>query len=97
MAHRDANLPVPEFNGIRWAYDRSEIIADSIVNGIGVVLALVGATVLIVYATLWSSHGALAALVGLPALAQLVPRQSNTNQSERWVQFYSQRLVLTRG
>lgn len=61
MADRDANLPLTEFNGIRWAYDKYEIIADSIVNGVGVVLALVGATVLIFYATLWSSQGAIAA------------------------------------
>ncbi|MGO8021312.1 PAQR family membrane homeostasis protein TrhA [Rhizobium leguminosarum] len=50
-----------EFNGIRWAYDRYELIADGIVHGIGLVLALIGATVLIFYATVWSSHGALAA------------------------------------
>ncbi|WFR97402.1 PAQR family membrane homeostasis protein TrhA [Rhizobium tumorigenes] len=50
-----------EFKGIRWAYDKSEIIADSIVNGVGVVLALIGATVLIVYATLWRSEGEIAA------------------------------------
>jgi hemolysin III len=50
-----------EFNGIRWAYDRYELIADGIVHGVGLVLALIGATVLIFYATLWSSYGALAA------------------------------------
>ncbi|MGO8038537.1 PAQR family membrane homeostasis protein TrhA [Rhizobium leguminosarum] len=50
-----------EFNGIRWAYDRYELIADGIVHGVGLVLALIGATVLIFYATVWSSHGALAA------------------------------------
>ena len=50
-----------EFNGISWAYDRYEIIADSIVNGIGVVLALIGATILIFYATVWSSDGQIAA------------------------------------
>ncbi|MBO9097785.1 MULTISPECIES: PAQR family membrane homeostasis protein TrhA [unclassified Rhizobium] len=50
-----------EFKGIRWAYDKSEIIADSIVNGVGVVLALIGATVLVVYATLWRSEGEIAA------------------------------------
>lgn len=46
-----------EFKGIRWAYDRYEVIADSIVNGVGVVFALIGATALIFYATVWSSHG----------------------------------------
>jgi hemolysin III len=50
-----------EINGIRWAYDRYEIIADAIVNGIGVVFALIGATVLIFYATVWSSDGEIAA------------------------------------
>ena len=39
-----------EFNGIRWAYDRYEIIVDGIVNGVGVVFALIGA---IVGAALW--------------------------------------------
>jgi hemolysin III len=37
------------------------LIADGIVHGVGLVLALIGATVLIFYATVWSSHGALAA------------------------------------
>ncbi|MET0748151.1 MAG: hemolysin III family protein [Rhizobium sp.] len=50
-----------EFNGIRWAYDRAEILADSIVNGLSVILALIGATVLIVYATRSSTDGAIAA------------------------------------
>jgi len=50
-----------EFNGIRWAYDKYEMIADGIVHGVGLALALVGATVLIFYATVWSSHGELAA------------------------------------
>jgi hemolysin III len=52
---------VKEFNGVRWAYDRYEIIVDGIVNGVGVVFALIGATVLIFYATLWSSYGEIAA------------------------------------
>ncbi|MBB4228112.1 MULTISPECIES: PAQR family membrane homeostasis protein TrhA [Rhizobium] len=50
-----------EFNGIRWAYDRYELIADGIVHGVGLALALVGATVLIFYATVWSSYGEIAA------------------------------------
>jgi len=50
-----------EFNGIRWAYDKYELIADGIVHGVGLALALVGATVLIFYATVWSSHGEIAA------------------------------------
>ncbi|PKA40298.1 PAQR family membrane homeostasis protein TrhA [Rhizobium sullae] len=50
-----------EFNGIRWAYDKYELIADGIVHGVGLVFALVGATVLIFYATVWSSYGEIAA------------------------------------
>ncbi|MFS8147472.1 PAQR family membrane homeostasis protein TrhA [Rhizobium sp. BR 249] len=50
-----------EFNGIRWAYDKYELIADGIVHGVGLVLALIGATALIFYATVWSSYGELAA------------------------------------
>lgn len=43
------------------AYDFSEIVADGLINGFGIVLALVGATALIFYATVWSSDGAIAA------------------------------------
>jgi hemolysin III len=50
-----------EFNGIRWAYDKYELIADGIVHGVGLFFALIGVTVLIFYATLWSPAGALAA------------------------------------
>ncbi|WP_028745969.1 PAQR family membrane homeostasis protein TrhA [Rhizobium mesoamericanum] len=50
-----------EFNGIRWAYDKYELIADGVVHGVGLAFALIGATVLIFYATLWSSYGELAA------------------------------------
>ena len=46
-----------EFGGMTWRYDRHEVIADGIVHGIGIVLALIGATVLIFYATVWSSNG----------------------------------------
>lgn len=42
-------------------YDVSELVADGIVHGVGVVFALIGATVLIFYATVWSSYGELAA------------------------------------
>lgn len=42
-------------------YDVHELVADGIVHGVGVVLALIGATVLIFYATVWSSYGELAA------------------------------------
>ena len=50
-----------EFGGMTWRYDRHEVIADGIVHGIGIVLALIGATVLIFYATVWSSNGAVIA------------------------------------
>jgi hemolysin III len=50
-----------EINGVKWNYDRHEIIADGIVHGVGVVLALIGATALIFYATVWSTSGQLAA------------------------------------
>ncbi|MBO3759355.1 hemolysin III family protein [Ciceribacter sp. L1K22] len=43
------------------AYDVPELVADGIVHGVGVVFALIGATALIFYATVWSSHGELAA------------------------------------
>ncbi len=42
-------------------YDFYEIVADGIIHGIGIVFALVGATALIFYATVWSSHGEIAA------------------------------------
>ncbi|SMF48382.1 hemolysin III [Xaviernesmea oryzae] len=42
-------------------YDFHEIVVDGIVNGIGIVFALVGATALIFYATVWASHGEIAA------------------------------------
>lgn len=42
-------------------YDLQEIVADGIVHGIGIALALVGATALIFYVTLWGSVSAIAA------------------------------------
>ncbi|MGO4440521.1 PAQR family membrane homeostasis protein TrhA [Rhizobium sp. RAF56] len=50
-----------EFQGVRWRYDKDELIADGIVNGVGVVFSLVGATALIFYATVWRSYGEIAA------------------------------------
>ena len=50
-----------EIKGVKWTYDRQELIADGIVHGIGVVLALIGVTALIVYATVFSTNGQLAA------------------------------------
>lgn len=54
-------------------YDLSEIIADGIVHGVGVVAALVAVTVLIFYATVWGSPGALAAswIYGIGLVAAL--------------------------
>lgn len=43
------------------SYDFHEIVADGIVHGIGIVLALIGVTALIFYATVWSSFGEIAA------------------------------------
>lgn len=51
-----------EIEGIRWKYDRHELIADGIVHGIGVVAALIGVTALIVYATVWATSGQIAAV-----------------------------------
>ncbi|MFN7103073.1 MAG: hemolysin III family protein, partial [Pseudorhizobium sp.] len=42
-------------------YDFYEIVADGIVHGVGIVLALIGVTALIFHATLWSSYGEIAA------------------------------------
>lgn len=42
-------------------YDFGEIVADGIVHGVGIVLALIGVTALIFYVTLWMSIGAIAA------------------------------------
>lgn len=54
-------------------YDASEIIADGIVHGVGVVAALVAVTVLIFYATVWGTSGALAAswIYGIGLVASL--------------------------
>ncbi|MCM2291862.1 hemolysin III family protein [Allorhizobium sp. BGMRC 0089] len=42
-------------------YDFSELVADGIVHGVGVVLALIGVTALIFYATVYTSYGEIAA------------------------------------
>lgn len=42
-------------------YDFHEIVADGVVHGIGIVLALIGVTALIFHATLWASLGEIAA------------------------------------
>ncbi|NTJ41647.1 hemolysin III family protein [Agrobacterium larrymoorei] len=42
-------------------YDLHEIVADGIVHGVGIVFALVGATALIFYVTLWGSLSSIAA------------------------------------
>jgi hemolysin III len=54
-------------------YDVSELIADGIVHGVGVVAALIAVTALIFYATVWGSAGALAAswIYGLGLIASL--------------------------
>lgn len=50
-----------DISDVKWDCDRSELIADGIVHGIGLCAALVGVTALIFYATLWSTSGQLAA------------------------------------
>jgi len=50
-----------EIKGIKWDYDRSELIADGVIHGIGLVSALIGVTAMIFYATVWSTSGQLAA------------------------------------
>ncbi len=50
-----------EIKGVKWNYDRHEVIADGIVHGVGVVFALVGVTALIVYATVFGTSGQIAA------------------------------------
>lgn len=54
-------------------YDVGEIIADAIVHGVGVVAALIAVTVLIFYATVWGTPGALAAswIYGIGLVASL--------------------------
>jgi hemolysin III len=54
-------------------YDLSEIIADGIVHGVGVVAALIAVTILIFYATVWGTAGALAAswIYGIGLVASL--------------------------
>jgi hemolysin III len=54
-------------------YNVSEIIADGIVHGVGVVAALIAVTALIFYATVWGSSGALAAswIYGMGLVASL--------------------------
>ncbi|WP_307233248.1 PAQR family membrane homeostasis protein TrhA [Pararhizobium capsulatum] len=47
--------------GVKWNYDKSELIADGVVHGVGLVFALIGVTALIFYATVWASAGQLAA------------------------------------
>jgi len=58
MEHREA---VVEIKGIKWNYDRSELIADGVVHGIGLAFALIGVTAMIFYASVWSTSGQLVA------------------------------------
>lgn len=62
-----------EIEGIRWQYDRHELIADGIVHGVGVISALIGVTALIFYANVWTTSGQLAAaaIYGLGLLLSL--------------------------
>lgn len=42
-------------------YELGELVADGVVHGIGIVMALIGATVLIFYATVWADSGEIVA------------------------------------
>jgi len=48
MKRREACV---EIKGINWNYDRSELIADGVVHGVGLAFALIGVTAMIFYAT----------------------------------------------
>ncbi|TCL96570.1 channel protein (hemolysin III family) [Rhizobium sp. PP-WC-2G-219] len=50
-----------EIEGIKWNYDRTEMIADGIVHGIGLAFALIGVTILLVHASAASTAGQIAA------------------------------------
>ncbi|KQY28386.1 MULTISPECIES: PAQR family membrane homeostasis protein TrhA [Rhizobium/Agrobacterium group] len=50
-----------EIKGIKWNYDRSELIADGVVHGVGLACALIGVTAMIFYASVWSTSGQLVA------------------------------------
>ena len=50
-----------EIKGIKWNYDRSELIADGVVHGVGLAFALIGVTAMIFYASVWSTSGQLIA------------------------------------
>jgi hemolysin III len=58
---------------VSWYYRRDEVIADGIVNGLGVIAALIAVTVLIFYATVWGTRGSLAAawVYGIGLVASL--------------------------
>lgn len=47
---------------VKWGYDRTEIIADGIVHGIGLIASIIGITALIFYSTVWATNGQLAAV-----------------------------------
>lgn len=54
-------MQMDDFIQLGRKYDFHEIVADGVVHGIGIVFALIGATALIFYATVWSSYGEIAA------------------------------------
>jgi hemolysin III len=65
--------PMTSFETLVRRYDVSEIIADGIVHGVGVVSALIAVTALIFYATVWGTSGAIVAswIYGLGLVASL--------------------------
>jgi hemolysin III len=62
-----------EIKGIKWNYDRGEMIADGIVHGVGLVLALAGVAVLLVHASAAGGVGQItaAAIYGAGLVATL--------------------------
>jgi hemolysin III len=66
----DPGAPVPPIpTGIEWDYDRTEVIADGVVHTLGLVLGLVGATVILVLAL--QSNGITVLSVGIYVISLL--------------------------
>ncbi len=62
-----------QIEGVKWNYDRSELIADGIVHGVGLVAALIGVVALLVLAVTHNDAGqiAAAAIYGAGLIATL--------------------------
>ncbi|MFP5075760.1 PAQR family membrane homeostasis protein TrhA [Rhizobium sp. YIM 134829] len=62
-----------QIEGVKWDYDRSELIADGIVHGVGLLAAIIGVSVLLVLASTHNNAGqiAAAAIYGAGLIATL--------------------------